>query len=116
MDSLSTAELFKWDKKHVIHPMTTVGADPTVVMEEGDGVYIKDTDGKKYLDGAAQLTCVNLGYNQKEISAPGNVAFRWNGITNKGVELSSGVYFYKITSNSNGNMNYSQIKKMTLLR
>jgi hypothetical protein len=54
--------------------------------------------------------------SQKDISSPGTVAFRWNGITNKGVELSSGVYFYKITTNSNGNINQSQIKKMTLLR
>ena len=68
MDSSSTSELLKWDKQHIIHPMAAVGADPTVVMEEGDGIYIKDTDGKKYIDGAAQLTCVNLGYNQKEIA------------------------------------------------
>ena len=68
MDSLSTSELLKWDKQHIIHPMAAVGADPGVVMEEGDGIYIRDTDGKKYIDGAAQLTCVNLGYDQKEIA------------------------------------------------
>ncbi len=68
MGSASTSELLKWDKEHVIHPMAPVGADPTIVMEEGEGIYIKDSDGKKYLDGASQLTCINLGYGQKEIA------------------------------------------------
>ena len=68
MHSSLTSDLFNWDRQHVIHPMAAVGAEPIVVMEEGDGIYIKDTDGKKYIDGSAQLTCVNLGYGSKEIA------------------------------------------------
>lgn len=68
MKASSTSELFEWDKQHLIHPMAPVGTDPTVVMAEGDGIYIMDTDGKQYLDGASQLTCTNLGYSQKEIA------------------------------------------------
>ena len=43
MDSSSTSDLIKWDKQHVIHPMAAVGAEPIVVMEEGDGIYIRDS-------------------------------------------------------------------------
>jgi putrescine aminotransferase len=64
----STSDLLKWDKEHVIHPMAPVGMDPTIVFEGGDGIYVKDSDGKQYLDGASQLTCINLGYGQKEIA------------------------------------------------
>jgi putrescine aminotransferase len=68
MDSASTSELLKWDKEHVIHPMAPVGTDPTIVMAGGEGIYVKDSDGKQYLDGASQLTCINLGYGQTEIA------------------------------------------------
>ena len=52
----------------------------------------------------------------KEISSAGKITFRWNGLNSLGDELSSGIYFYRITANSNGYNNQSQIKKMTLLR
>ena len=68
MNSASTSELLKWDKEHVILPMAHVGTDRTIVMDGGDGIYIKDSDGKQQLVGASQLTCTNLGYGQKEIA------------------------------------------------
>ncbi len=34
-----------------------------VVIESGDGVYLKDTDGKEYLDFAAGIAVYGLGYN-----------------------------------------------------
>jgi flagellar hook capping protein FlgD len=51
-----------------------------------------------------------------EITSAGTINFRWNGVNNEGIELSSGIYFYKVTTNSNGTINQSQIKKLTLLR
>jgi adenosylmethionine-8-amino-7-oxononanoate aminotransferase len=38
-----------------------------VVIESGQGIYLKDVDGKEYIDGRSQLTCVNLGYGRREI-------------------------------------------------
>lgn len=35
------------------------------VLEKGDGVYLYDTDGKKYLDFAAGIAVFALGYNNK---------------------------------------------------
>jgi adenosylmethionine-8-amino-7-oxononanoate aminotransferase len=68
MPSEVTSALLKLDKEYVIHPMAAVGADPTTVIEEGHGIYVTDADGKTYIDGASQLTCMNLGYGKDEIT------------------------------------------------
>ncbi len=49
-------------------------------------------------------------------SSPGTMTFRWHGINNDGLEMSSGIYFYRLTSFKNENVVQSQIKKLTLLR
>ena len=60
-------ELLQLDREYVMHPMAAVGAMPNRIVAEGHGIYTKDIDGKECLDGSASLTCVNLGYSQKEI-------------------------------------------------
>ncbi|MBT3363613.1 MAG: aspartate aminotransferase family protein [Chloroflexi bacterium] len=67
MTEKRTEELVKMDADHVIHPMAAVGDEPDEVMVEGHGIYLKDSDGNEFIDGASQLTCVNLGYSQQEI-------------------------------------------------
>ncbi|SER71132.1 aspartate aminotransferase family protein [Lachnobacterium bovis] len=37
-----------------------------VVLEKGEGVYLYDTEGKKYLDFAAGIAVMALGYNNRE--------------------------------------------------
>ena len=37
-----------------------------LILDKGDGVYLYDTDGKKYLDFAAGIAVFALGYNNKE--------------------------------------------------
>lgn len=37
-----------------------------IVIEKGDGVYLYDTDGKKYLDFASGIAVFAFGYNNKE--------------------------------------------------
>ncbi len=37
-----------------------------IVLDHGDGVYLTDVDGKKYLDFAAGIAVFALGYNDKE--------------------------------------------------
>jgi acetylornithine/N-succinyldiaminopimelate aminotransferase len=36
-----------------------------IVLDKGDGVYLYDTDGKKYLDFGAGIAVFALGYNDK---------------------------------------------------
>lgn len=37
-----------------------------IVLEKGDGVYVYDVNGKKYLDFASGIAVCSLGYNNKE--------------------------------------------------
>lgn len=37
-----------------------------IVLDKGDGVYLYDTDGKKYLDFGAGIAVFALGYNNKD--------------------------------------------------
>ena len=37
------------------------------VVERGDGAYVWDADGNRYLDGTASLWCVNVGHGRTEI-------------------------------------------------
>jgi len=39
-----------------------------LVLDKGEGVYLYDTDGKKYLDFAAGIAVCAFGYNNKEYS------------------------------------------------
>ncbi|MDF2676793.1 MAG: acetylornithine aminotransferase ArgD [Bacillota bacterium] len=39
-----------------------------IILDKGDGVYLYDTEGKKYLDFAAGIAVFALGYNNKEFN------------------------------------------------
>jgi len=43
--------------------------DDLIVMERGEGCYIYDTDGNRYLDGLAGLFCTNLGHGRTDLVA-----------------------------------------------
>ncbi len=53
-------QLRAWDRDHVWHPFTPLAAweasDP-LVIERGEGVYLFDTEGNRYLDGVSSLWC-----------------------------------------------------------
>jgi 4-aminobutyrate--pyruvate transaminase len=64
----STAER---DIASVLHPYTNLDKHRTagpVVMASGEGVYLCDEHGKKYLDGMASLWCASLGYNESRLA------------------------------------------------
>lgn len=66
-------ELETWDRGSFFHPSTHLGQFargelPNRVVSGGEGVYIKDTQGNKLLDGFAGLYCVNVGYGCKKVS------------------------------------------------
>ena len=59
------------DKKNLFHPITnlkTHETDEVFVIDRGEGIYIYDTDGKKYLEGLAGLWCTSLGYGVQELA------------------------------------------------
>lgn len=58
------------DKERLLHPATSIAdhlANGPRIMVEASGVHVKDIKGNRYLDGAAGLWCVNVGYGRKEI-------------------------------------------------
>lgn len=59
------------DAAHHMHPfnkMTELNEKGARVIARGEGVYIYDGTGKKYLDAFAGLWCVNVGYGRREIA------------------------------------------------
>ena len=59
------------DAAHHLHPfsdMKQLNEKGTRIIARGEGVYIFDAQGKKYLDGFAGLWCVNIGYGRTEIA------------------------------------------------
>lgn len=44
-------------------------ADNLAIIDHGEGCYVYDTDGVKYLDGLAGLFCTNLGHGRSDLTA-----------------------------------------------
>lgn len=49
--------------------LTPEDAGGTTVIERGDGCYVWDTTGKRYLDGLAGLFTVQVGHGRRELAA-----------------------------------------------
>jgi 4-aminobutyrate--pyruvate transaminase len=67
----NTTELVAKDKAHHLHPVSNLKAlraNGPLVMAHGEGVYLWDTDGKKYIDGFAGLWNVNVGHGRHELA------------------------------------------------
>ncbi|TCP30193.1 putrescine aminotransferase [Scopulibacillus darangshiensis] len=64
--------LIEWDKNHFIHPTSSIKeqqeAGPKCIFEEGNGIYLKDIDGKEYIDAMSSLWNVNIGHGRKELA------------------------------------------------
>jgi taurine--2-oxoglutarate transaminase len=43
------------------------GAWSPIIIERGEGVYVYDTEGKRYLDWASQLVNVNIGHSHPKV-------------------------------------------------
>ena len=52
------------------HPFAAMGTvdGHELVVDRGEGVYVYDTDGKRYLDGTASLWYCNVGYGRTQIT------------------------------------------------
>jgi adenosylmethionine-8-amino-7-oxononanoate aminotransferase len=52
------------------HPFADMHAvrDHEFVIARGDGAYVWDEDGNRYIDGTASLWCVNVGHGRGEIA------------------------------------------------
>src|SRR5829696_8192974 len=71
-----TRELVEKDNRYVWHALSrytptegggTVPA-PRMIVAEGKGAWISDTESNHYLDGMSGLWCVNVGYGREELA------------------------------------------------
>lgn len=64
------AALEVWDKSFVWHPFTQMReyvAEEIVIVERGEGNYLIDVNGKRYLDGVSSLWCNLFGHRKAPI-------------------------------------------------
>ena len=58
------------DVEALLHPTTNLlthrNAGP-LVLERAEGIYVYDSDGKRYIEGLAGLWCTGLGYGNQEL-------------------------------------------------
>ncbi len=71
-DMSHNQSLEEMDLRTMLHPTTSIAdhlASGPRIMVSGDGIRITDTTGRTYIDAAAGLWCVNVGYGRREITA-----------------------------------------------
>lgn len=64
---LTTAELQEMDRSHLLHPLTNhkeMHAQGTRIIVSGEGCFVYDSDGRRFLDALAGLWCVVVGYGR----------------------------------------------------
>lgn len=65
-------QLIELDKKYVIHPTSSLKQQQedgsSLIVTEGNGVYLKDIHGKQYIDGMSSLWNVNIGHGRAEVA------------------------------------------------
>ncbi|OPY83052.1 MAG: L-Lysine-8-amino-7-oxononanoate aminotransferase [Syntrophorhabdus sp. PtaU1.Bin153] len=63
-------QLTEWDKKYIWHPFTQMkdymGAEP-LIIEKGEGCYLVDVDGNRYIDGVSSLWVLVHGHGKREL-------------------------------------------------
>ncbi len=65
-----TKRLAELDKRFLWHPFTQMAdwlADQPVIIERGEGFYLIDTEGRRYIDGVSSLWCNVHGHRVKHI-------------------------------------------------
>lgn len=58
---MTTKEYIQEAEENLLHTYNRY----SIVLEKGDGVYLYDTDGNRYLDFAAGIAVFAFGYNNK---------------------------------------------------
>jgi adenosylmethionine---8-amino-7-oxononanoate aminotransferase len=67
----STEQLRQWDRQHVWHPFTQMQEweqEDSIVITRGEGCWLIDSDGKRYLDGVASMWTNVHGHCRRELN------------------------------------------------
>ncbi|MDT8343578.1 MAG: aminotransferase [Thermohalobaculum sp.] len=68
--TVSLENVQKWDNRHVFHPWDTVGGEDAdrMIAAEGDGIYLIDAAGRRFIDGPGGMWNVQIGYGRAEMA------------------------------------------------
>ena len=58
------------DVAHVLHPYTNAVVhekEGPLVISHGDGIYVVDNDGNRYIEGLGGLFCASLGFSEQRL-------------------------------------------------
>lgn len=72
MTTPSAETLRAWDRAHLWHPFTPQAdwaASEPLVIDRGEGVYLYDIEGRRYLDGVSSLWCNVHGHRHPALDA-----------------------------------------------
>lgn len=64
----TTAEIVELDRRHVIHPFLPGAVEQRVVMARGEGSYLWDRDGTRFLDASGGLWIGQIGHGRTELA------------------------------------------------
>ena len=65
----TTKTLVEIDRENVWHHISAYNEkNPPMVVESGEGAWITDHNGNRYLDAMSGLWCVNVGYGREELA------------------------------------------------
>jgi 4-aminobutyrate--pyruvate transaminase len=68
---MSSQQRAEQDIANLVHPYTNLDAHESkgpVIMERGEGVYVFDERGKRYLEGMSGLWSTSLGFSEKRLA------------------------------------------------
>ncbi|MDA0365048.1 MAG: aspartate aminotransferase family protein [Chloroflexi bacterium] len=69
MDERTIAELIRADRAHFIHPQYYApDHENPIVFDHGEGVWLTDARGRRYIDGLASLWNVAVGHGRGELA------------------------------------------------
>lgn len=64
-------DLWQMDHAHTLHPWTNFGPfekQGSLVIARGEGCYLWDQEGKRYLDAVGGMWCTNIGLGRREMA------------------------------------------------
>jgi L-2,4-diaminobutyrate transaminase len=71
IEAARNISLEELDKQVLLHPVTSIAEHQDkgpVIFKRAGGVHVYDNNDKSYIDAAAALWCVNIGYGRKRLA------------------------------------------------
>jgi len=69
-NGVAADEIRAWDNEHFMHPWESMGVGDAdrVIAAGGEGIYLFDAQGRRYIDGPGGMWNVQIGYGRREMA------------------------------------------------